>query len=388
MKRFSLILLLFVLLGFIAGLVQLFNLRFEAGDVYPRYSSFRADPLGAKAFYESVGQLIPASRHLRQVSKLPQGDRTALLVLGVGPEDLTFHKSELQHLESFVASGGRLIISLVARYRKALAPLSPPPPPGQTDLPINAGERWGFSIGYLALGEQNGRYQHPTARRVADDAALPAELIWHTAVYMTNLDESWKTLYLVSNTLPVLIERSFGSGQIVLCSDSYPFSNEALLADRNPGLLSWVIGPARHVVFDETHLGVSEEPGLATLFRRYRLHGLASALFVLALIFIWKTSDRFLPASGSTRQPDAVTGRDAGAGFVNLLRRNIPRGELLGTCISEWKRSNAHRIAPQRLQRLQAVIDVENENPPSQRDPVRIYRSLSRILSARQTSPP
>jgi hypothetical protein len=388
MKRFSLILLLVVLLGFILGLVQLFNLRFEAGDVYPPYSSFRADPLGAKALYESVGQLIPASRHLQQVTKLPEGSRTALLLLGVGPEDLSFHKSELQHLETFIASGGRVIISLMTRYRKAPAPLTPPPPPGQTDLSISAGERWGFSIGYLSLTGQDGRYQHPTARRVADEPGLPAELIWHTAVYMTNLDESWKTLYVVSNTLPVAIERSFGSGQIVLCSDSYPFSNEALLADRHAGLLSWVIGPARRVVFDETHLGVSEEPGLATLFRRYRLHGLAAALFLLALIFIWKTSDRFLPASGSARPPDAVMGRDAGAGFVNLLRRNIPRGELIGTCITEWKRSNAHRVAPQRLQRLQAVIDAENEKPASQRDPIRIYRALGRILSTRQTSPP
>ncbi len=320
------------------------------------------------------------------MSKLPEGQQTALLVLGVEPEDLTFHKKELQRLETFIASGGRLIISLVTRYKKRPAPVTPPPPPGQADLSISVGERWGFSVGYMALAEQNGNYQHPIARRVADEPGLPAELTWHTAVCMTNLDEAWKALYTVSNTLPVVIERSLGNGQIVLCTDSYPFSNEALLADRHAGLLSWIIGPAHRVVFDETHLGVSEEPGLATLFRRYRLHGLAAALLFLALMFIWKTSDRFLPASASAAQLDAIAGREAAAGFVNLLRRNIPRAELIGTCIAEWKRSDARRVAQQRLERIQAVIDAENEKPPSQRDPIRIYRSLSRILSTRQTS--
>ena len=39
---------LLVLFGF--GVLRLFRLRFETGDVYPPYSSLRSDPLGAKAF--------------------------------------------------------------------------------------------------------------------------------------------------------------------------------------------------------------------------------------------------------------------------------------------------------------------------------------------------
>ena len=36
---------------------HLFQLRFEQGDIYPAYSSLRADPLGTKVFYESLETL-------------------------------------------------------------------------------------------------------------------------------------------------------------------------------------------------------------------------------------------------------------------------------------------------------------------------------------------
>ena len=39
---------------FVAGLIQLFLLRFKAGDVYPAYSSLRSDPLGTQVLFESL----------------------------------------------------------------------------------------------------------------------------------------------------------------------------------------------------------------------------------------------------------------------------------------------------------------------------------------------
>ena len=53
-----LFLALIVLLGvFGYGLVQLFKLRFAAGDVYPTYSSLRGDPLGCRVYFDSLEQL-------------------------------------------------------------------------------------------------------------------------------------------------------------------------------------------------------------------------------------------------------------------------------------------------------------------------------------------
>jgi len=47
--------------GFCYGLWKLYELRFAAGDIYPPYSSLRADPMGSKALYESILQLPGAS---------------------------------------------------------------------------------------------------------------------------------------------------------------------------------------------------------------------------------------------------------------------------------------------------------------------------------------
>ena len=58
MKKLPLISLLLLVALFVFGLTQLFKLRFEAGDIYPEYSSLRADPLGAKALYQSLESLL------------------------------------------------------------------------------------------------------------------------------------------------------------------------------------------------------------------------------------------------------------------------------------------------------------------------------------------
>src|SRR5215471_10934802 len=91
-----------ILLGFfIYGIVDLMLLRFEAGDVYPPYSSLRTDPLGAKAFYESIGSCcgLSVSRNYDSFSKLKDHSDAVILILGVSYEDLgTIPKDVLDDL--------------------------------------------------------------------------------------------------------------------------------------------------------------------------------------------------------------------------------------------------------------------------------------------------
>jgi len=69
---------------FAAGIVRLFVLRFKAGDIYPPYSSLRADPLGAKALYQSLARLprLSVARNYEDVEDLDLPPETALLFLG------------------------------------------------------------------------------------------------------------------------------------------------------------------------------------------------------------------------------------------------------------------------------------------------------------------
>lgn len=420
MKRGNLILL--GLLGslFVAGLVHLFNLRFEAGDVYPPYSTLRADPLGAKAFHDSLAELLEVRRNFSPFSRLGDGRQAALLYLGAASDEVRFTTNEFRDLETFVRTGGRLVIAFHPEYspprpnrfgpatpaptgapRPATNPpaIPPAPParrvsrPGADPATISLEERWQVRLGHAPLERTmaRGAFASAPARRRAGGAALPDEFAVHSALHFDQLGPDWRVIHArtgATNEWPVLIERTLGGGAIVLAADSYPFSNEALRRDRQTALLSWFLGGRSRVIFDETHLGTSSNPGLAALARRYRLHGLAAALVVLAALFIWRNAVSFLPPPPEELSAEAaheVPGKDSTEGFVNLLRRHIAPVNLLKVCLEQWKQSaTGHRQpARVRLEAMQQLIDEQNTLEPRRRQPVHTYQRFCDILSKR-----
>jgi hypothetical protein len=156
--------------------------------------------------------------------------------------------------------------------------------------------------------------------------------------------------------------------------------------DRHTDLLAWLIGASRTVVFDEGHLGVTQAPGVVTLLRKYRLHGLAAGLVLLAGLFIWKNSTSLAPPHPDERQQDYVPGKDAGSGFVNLLRRTIPSRELLPACFAEWKKSAARsgKYSSARVHQAEAVFQAELSLPPKDQNVLRAYRQIHQTLENRK----
>lgn len=436
----------------IGGLYHLFSLRFTTGDVYPPYSSLRADPLGTKALLDSLAALpgITAHRLLDPLPRLPGGGRdTTLLVLGTPPRALEqLPASDFRELEDFMRAGGRVVIACPPVLkdprladdgeldaRGEVKPKSTPKQePKKSDakksdaqkakakqkeaeerLPeemrrVKLATKWAVTLAYRELPhDDTGATRGFEAQRVGDDVAMPATVQLHTAIHFRDLGPQWRTNYLrihdrdertrevggewktrhLRDLLPVVVERSFGLGTLVLCADSYPFSNEALRRDRQPALLAWVVGANRRVVFDETHLGVNNDPGVASLARRYRLHGFFGALLVLAMLFIWKSTSPFLPPhpdDGLDGRADLVEGKDSASGFVNLLRRGIPASEVLAVCFAEWKKSFSHaraHLRPRR-ERMEQVLQNETARPARERQPVAAYQQLSRIYTERK----
>ena len=421
-KSRTLVLLLAVLLGlFGLGVLRLFQLRFETGDVYPPYSSLRSDPLGARAFYESLRHLRPLAveRFIQRLDKLREGRDTTLFVLGADTVEMSRStEEEYKKLEQFMFEGGRIVVSF--------APLNARPwasrreeakdkkkekrsdkDPVKSDKPEDSGkrrdpvtddedgvklislkERWNVEFDYQALPKDaDDNYRAVMARNRAD-GDLPDSIVWHTALYFDKPGPTWKVVYSRDSN-PVLIERRFGRGALVLSADSYFLSNEAMRKERHPELLAWLVGPNATVLFDETHLGVLEQPGVATLVRHYRLHGLVIGLVLLAGLFVWRNAVSFVPAyaeeSAATRD-DAVAGKDSAAGFVNLLRRSFSSSEILSVCLAEWTRARTRGRADlaERTERAAAVIAEEQARPARERDSVEGYRRISRILSERK----
>src|SRR6185369_6788290 len=96
------------------GLIHLFRLRFASGDVYPEYSSLRADPLGAKAYFESLRHLdgVQPRQNFRPPQHLPEGRDSTLFVFGLPLSELRAEEAEFRKLDAFVRNGGRLVIAL------------------------------------------------------------------------------------------------------------------------------------------------------------------------------------------------------------------------------------------------------------------------------------
>ena len=413
-RKLPLILLFICAAVFVIGIARLFELRFESGDVYPPYSTLRADPLGTSAFYESLGRVpgISPSRDFSANNELPEGrDTTYMHLAGDRDEWRYLPEGTFREVETFVRGGGRLVVAFFpetresfytkAREKNLKENSGKPGSDGKTNsAPIKPGrarksmkngheelfataslkDRWGLDFGFKRLPQGVGDAYEPVNVMSQDEPELPESLSWHSGSYFTNLDPAWKVVY-ARQSAPVMVERKFGAGSVVFCTDTYFLSNEAMLKERHADLLAWVIGPSSRVMFDEAHLGIVEEPGVAMLVRKYRLHGFVAALLLLAALFIWKNSSRFAPDLTEEKPEDYVAGKDSATGFVNLLRRHIARRDVLDVCVAEWRKSIVRGTYPAaRLARAQEAMSAGNAPPPAQRHPVQTYQAICRAL--------
>jgi hypothetical protein len=413
MKRyFPVILLLGCAAAFTFGLVRLFQLRFEVGDVYPAYSTLRSDPLGAMAFYESLGKVpgISTRRDFSIQNRLPEEPHTVYLQLAASDYDWDWVPTDLSHeLEAFLACGNRLVItffpqtsayefhnydddetnSLKSAQSKAKDEKMMPDKPAEKkkkkkadkeDRGVDLTERWGFGTGFIKLTQASNVYE-PARAVNKTDLPLPRALDWHSGVVFNNLDGAWRVIY-ARGTNAVVIERQFGKGSVVMATDSYFVSNEAMEKDRHADLLSWLVGANQNVVFDEAHFGVVETSGVAMLMRKYRLHGLAAGLLLLAGLFIWKNAGSLVPPHAEPERQAYIAGKDSAAGFVNLLRRSIAPRDLLPVCFAEWRKSAglAGQYSAARWQQAEAAFQADNSLSPKDRNPIATYKKICSIL--------
>jgi hypothetical protein len=411
MKRyFPILILLACVTAFAFGVVYLFQLRFESGDVYPPYSSLRADPLGSMALYESLGKIsgLSVRRDFSETDRLPEEPGTVYLHLaGTRYEWEWLSPDAYRHIQDFLARDGRLVITFYPQTesylydayddetnsdgftnnvnRKMTEPRSAKKRHTNSDDEetwISLEDEWDLHTDFSKLPRDGDSYGSVAVSRKGD-LPLPQTLEWHSGIVFTNLGKSWHVIY-ARGTNAVVIERNFGKGSVVFATDSYFASNEAMTKDRHADLLAWFIGPNKNIVFDEAHFGILETSGVAMLMRKYRLHGLAAGLILLAGLFIWKNSTSLVPPLVEEHGDDFVMGKDSASGFVNLLRRSIAPRQLLAACFAEWKKSVAQKgkVSTSRFQQAEAIFSAEN-SPSGGSNSVETYRKISETLGTR-----
>ena len=333
-KKITYIGLLVLSLFFFILLLSIFSNSFKLGNFYPKYSSLRSDPFGTKMLYKSLKKLpgITVKRRLK-LRKPFAGKNQTLLMLGYRPFSYT-EKQERTWRKNFVENGGRLVIALQPLRR---GPLYKKPKKKVKDFK----KKDLFSFTFLDVPIVSFSSTNQVDLRAPSKKISDPKLPWHATHYfdVKKLPE-WKIICLYKNK-PAIIERKMGLGSILLLSDSYLFSNEALVSNRSPDFLLHTIGPSTEIIFDETHLGINKKDSISSLIKRYRLQGFFAGLFLLFLLFLWKNSISFIPAPPEEERPPPITGATSQEGFVRLLTRHIPAQTLLETMIKEWKKSAA-----------------------------------------------
>lgn len=453
----SVALLILVVALAIWSFARVVDRRFSSGEAYPRYSTLRSDPLGAKAFFEAVDRLegVDAIRHFRPLDKLEEGRDTTLFLLHLTPEVFTDRRFNATPLLSFAAQGGRVVVTLdgqrdlrerfekrVDERRKANAE--------------RARERDDKKAGGNADDSKDGIRERPSSDRNRDEAgedgekdeddealtlrrarsfqqvlgvtadprnftmtsagalvlekeaALPLNsgqlpgwysrtgLKFEESEVMDGQEEeapkaprlragNWTVLARVGDSI-MLAEQRIGQGSIVVATDSFFVSNEALFKEPAPAFLAWLVGPSSKVIFDEAHLGTVETPGIMTLARRLHLEGAFIGGLVLFGLFIWQSSSSLVPAQDQgSPAASVVSGHGATSGLVSLLRRGIPRRELLARCVAEWKKS--HRQTGASASRLAAADEVMAALPSTRVGPRLAPDVYRRICDAVHAAP-
>jgi hypothetical protein len=335
----------------VAGLAALFQRRVAQGDVFPVYSSLRSDPLGVRALHDALAEM-PGLKVERQYRTI-RDDQTApvptIIYAGLPYRAWSrLTREEIDPLDAIVRRGGRLVLALRADAARTKEELESERraeaerqsqeekarggKPAAKTIPVDLRRRWGAEPRERVPREREaGAAATPEALALG----LPDAVGWRSELTLgLDAEAEWRVIYR-RNGEPVLAERRLGGGTLVLITDSYFLSNEALQKERSPTLLAWVIGSQRRVVFDETHLGVVAQPGVAALARRYGLSGAFGLLLILAILFVWRQTLPLVPPVEAP--PDLALGYHPAAGLEALLRRSVTVAELPAACLEEWR---------------------------------------------------
>lgn len=397
-KTMAGVIMALLLLIFVVGVARLFILRFESGDVYPAYSSLRSDPLGTRALYESLENIdsVMVGRNYRPLESLEFEPDTTFFYFGSSASGNDWVPEKLVKVfDRLTQSGGRLVLTFLPVTKSNSA--APPRENSDSqrveggrgskdsgpDKLVSIKKHWGIGLAFkenLPLKDD----KHLAIEATSTRTDLPPVISWHTNLYFDLFENVWQPLYSYEG-LPLIVERSYGKGSILLCADSFFISNEALWSERHPQLLVWLIGGNSKIIFDETHFGIYKQPSVAQLLRHYRFHWFFAALVVLALLFIWKSTSYFVPPlqNDDLAGADVVSEKDYTQGLIALLRRNIAGSQVLQVCAREWEQTfkKNPRIRAAAFEHVKGIIETESNASKKSKDPVPGYQKICKLIS-------
>lgn len=358
---------------FALAVIRSILLRSQISHNYPAYSSLNNGVNGTKAYFDALVRLgFVASRNFKLLPKLT-GTRAAVFCAGAELWAFRFSdEKELRQFEQLATRGARVIIALdpagviempVKKQKQAREPES-------QSNPDNLKTRWGIEL----------KPKEQITTRQTREFLVKLQLRsvnWQFS--------SWSKDWVPSHTrngAPLLLERPFGRGSIVLIGNSKLFTNRELLFAPDTDVLASAPGRYREIVFDESHLGLEDTGTVFGLAVAHRLQWMLLGFLALAVLYIWHSSVSFIPPPATSAEP-SIAGRDAHAALSNLLMQSVPLRAILRTCAEEWNQSASVRKG---RTRTFSPDDLANFDGLATAHVAPEYRALANRLNPRVTS--
>ncbi|RJQ75973.1 MAG: hypothetical protein C4519_15170 [Desulfobacteraceae bacterium] len=416
-QRKTAVLGLICIIVFASGLARLFWLRFEAGDLYPPYSSLRGDPLGTQVLYEGLQSIdgSGATRNFRPLDQVDMAAGSTFVVCGLKGGEGFLAAGMWQALLARISNqGGRLFIAFMPGSGKEKSPAgggrtghasanassdSLPQGPDDNRAPVSRSKpetgppfdsgpqrsEWSgvmAELGLTLLKANTGEHAFADgARRSVAAAGLPEWIPWRAPHFFAADDAAWQSIYTWEDR-PVIVWRSWGRGSVVMSADSYLLSNEALRRHRQAAFLTWLFRLPDRVIVDEYHHGLVDRPGIAGLMRKYRLQGFAAGLVVLVILWVWRQAAVFVPRPLDHRPKEDEQGIGRSVeGWISLMRQHIGPQDLLRTCYQAWRTSPATaRLAQERIARVGHLVEYCGADA-RRHTPISVYKTICEMLA-------
>lgn len=402
-----------LLVGFLWCVTSIFSTRYDSGSLYPAYSTYLPSPLGAKALYETFEKLENVTADLASdpiaFSNEPGGKGKLIFLLGLDafipnqPGDLG------KALERMINEGSTVVIAATATKANLKDDRSTFKGPDEaTEEDADTSEditaenadtanrlsllQWldSHAIAFSAMEKTSLPTTTDESRITAfpQAEALSSPLKISLPLQMDFEEETqWTPLYTVGNS-PIAAQTTIGSGNLIVFSDSYPFSNEGLTTSPNAELLAWLAKGKDSIVFVEEHLGVETYYGLMALTRRYGLDTALVLFAITCILFIWHGAFTAAPRDQGTQlQTEQVDLDAADQGLTRLLERSVDRKSLCQSTYSRWKASPAYRTFDKhQLLKLDELIAEHLKSRRQQDDMSQFFNKAAKLLTRAQTS--
>ncbi len=347
------------------ALLYLLKLRFEAGDSTPSGSSLRSDPLGVEVLFKSLNSsgIALAERNYFEI-KLAVLEHCDMLVFSHASPNLRGLPTETLH--DFVTNhGGRLLITLgpATHVRERNNTVIPPRDADKDDgeraseAPETEKDTFHSESNRLCCGVDSTnllwhgfmlvemKHKPLTAELNPEygcsDWDLPDTLPVRTvAALSTNLlHNGWQAVYSCSG-MPVVVERRCNQGSVVISSLSYPFSNEAMRAERETEFLLWSLDGCKRILFDESHFGLVVTRTVAKLIRKNNLHYALLVLLIPVILYFWQATTPLIPRYTENAAPDYSSDPDCTSALCRLLMRAVPPDGVVSVALDGWRAEN------------------------------------------------